>query len=192
MDLIFFFLKYIFLVIVVLIAVLRYGNIYTLAWGNMTCVLWPLFISHTSDFSYHPGLLSPAPAAELKSIKHPNILLNMSGLCHVAASSNASWVIMVITQGSEARPEARRGRGQPWELEAAGEGVVGGQGKGSRLSLGHAVKHLRHIRGRGVAVDVPSDLSTSAIKPLMLDDDRFKQLEYLSHNSCPVQRCLLL
>lgn len=171
--------------IVILIPGLLYGNIYTLAWGNMTCVLWPLFISHTSDFSYHPGLLWPAPAAELKSIKHPNILLNMSGLCHAAASSNASRVIMVITQASEARPEARRGRGQPWELEAAEEGLVGGQGKGRRLSLRHAVKHLHHIGGRGVAVDIPSDLSTSAIRLLMLDDDKFKQLEYLSHNACP-------
>lgn len=138
MDLIFFILKYIFLVIAILIAVLLSGNIYTLAWGNMACVLWPLFISHPSDFSYHPGLLSPAPAAELKSIKHPNILLNMSGLCHAAASSNASWVIMVITQASEARPEARRGRGQPCELEAAEERGGGGvkvRGAGFRLAM---------------------------------------------------------
>lgn len=172
--------------IVVLILVLLHGNIYTLTGGNMTRVLWPLFISHTSDFSYHPGLLSPAPAAELKSIKHPNILLNMSGLCHAPASSNASRVIMVITQPSEARPEARRGRGQPWELEAAEEGVVGGQGKGSRLWLRRAVKHLRHIRGRGVTVGIPSDLSTSAIE--LLDDDKFKQLEDLSPDACPQTR----
>lgn len=110
---------------VILIQVLLYGNIYTLSWGNMTCVLWPLLISHTSDFSYHPGPVSPAPAAELKSIKHPNILLNMSGLCHAAASCDASRVIIAITQRSEARPEARGGRGQPGELEAAEDGGGG-------------------------------------------------------------------
>lgn len=146
----------------------------------MTCVHCPLVISRMSDFSYHPGLLSPAPAVELKSIKHPNILLNISGLCHAAASSNTFRVIMVITQPSEARPEAHRGRGQPRELEAAEEGVMGGQGKENGLSLRYAVKHRHHIRGRGGYVGIPSDLSTAAIELLMLGND---QHEYLCNKT---------
>lgn len=118
----------------------------------MTCEHWPLVISHMSDFSYHP-----APLVELKSIKQPNILLNISGLCHAAASSDTFRVIMVITHPLEARPEAPRGRGQPRELEAAEEGVMGGQGKGNGLPLRHAVKHRHCIRGRGVDVGVPSE-----------------------------------
>lgn len=70
-------------------------------------------------------------------------------------------------------------------------GGGGGQGKGSGLSLRRAVKHLRHVGGRRVAVGIPSDLSTSAVTPLMLDDGRFQQLEDLSHTRLSaVQRCL--
>lgn len=67
------------------------------------------FISHMSDFLIIQAPSRLPPGAELKSIKHPNILLNMGGLCHAAAPCNASWVIMVITQPSEARPEAPLG-----------------------------------------------------------------------------------
>lgn len=90
---------------------------------------------------------------------------------------------MVITQPSEARPEAPRGQGRPRELEAVEEGVMGGQGKGNGLSLRHAVKHRHCIRGRGVDVGVPSDLSAAAVKLLMLNGDKFKQLKYLCHNT---------
>lgn len=108
----------------------------------------------------------------------------------MAASSDTFRVIMVITQPSEARPEAPRGRGQPRELEAAEEGVMGGQGKGNGLSLRHAVKHRHCIRGRGVDVGVPSDLSAAAVELLMLNGDKFKQLGYLCHHtsSCGPQK----
>lgn len=95
----------------------------------------PLHFPH-EWFSYHPGLLSPAPGAEIKPIKHPNILLNMDGLCHVADPCNASWVIMVITQLSEARPEALGWRGQTKKAETRRVAVVEtgwrGQGEAGR------------------------------------------------------------
>lgn len=98
---------------------------------------------------------------------------------------------MVITQASEARPEAPRGRGQPRELEAAEEGVMGGQGKGNGLSLRHAIKHRHCIRGRGVDMGLPSDGSAAAVKLLMLNGDKFKQLEDLSHNTSLLLLCII-
>lgn len=123
------------------------------------------------------GPLSPAPGAELKSIKHPNILLNMGGLCHVAAPCNASWVIMVITQPSEARPEA-------WDDEVRPEsprreewwrwkrGLAGSRGSGRGSQRSYPINPCCHIRGRWMYVDIPSDLSSSTIQMLMRDDDK--------------------
>lgn len=85
---------------------------------------------------------SPAPAAELKSIKHPNILLNMSGLCLL----KGLWGN--YGNNSNVRGEARGPERTRSALRAAAEGLAGGQGMESRLSLGRAVKHLRHTRGR--------------------------------------------
>ncbi len=117
------------------------SNISSPSWFS----LWngPLHFPH-EWFSYHPGPLSPAPGAELKSIKHPNILLNMDGLCHVAAPCNASWVIMVITQSSEARPEAPGWRGQTGEPETTGGMVAEEAGHRGQGEAGGALTSLSH------------------------------------------------
>lgn len=101
------------------------------------------FISHMSGFLIIHTPPRLPPGADFKPIKHPNILLNMGGLCHVAAPGNASWVIMVITQPSVARPEAPGWWGQTPEPETAGAVAVQagqrGQGEagGSRAALSH-------------------------------------------------------
>lgn len=113
--------------------------------------------------------------AELKPIKHPNILLNTGGLCHAAAPCNASWVIMVITQPSEARPEALGWRGQIREPGTRRAAVVEGMLLGGQGEAGTARCHINthcHIREHWLFVDAPSDPSASTTKTLMRDDDK--------------------
>lgn len=102
----------------------------------------------------------------------------MGGLCHVAAPSNASWVIMVITQPSEARPEApgmTRSDRRAWDDRrngGGGSGATGSRWGGAGLSRRCPINSGCHIRGRWMYVDIPSDLSSSTIKMLMRDDDK--------------------
>ncbi|KAF3849827.1 hypothetical protein F7725_019546 [Dissostichus mawsoni] len=100
----------------------------------------------------------------------------MDGLCLVAAPCNASWVIMVITQPSEARPEApgmtrsdrRAWDEERWRLKGGGGVKV----KRAGLSRCYPINPCCHIRGRWMYVDIPTNLSSSTIKMLMSDDDK--------------------
>lgn len=152
-----------------------YEHIYTLSWriydicALATAALAVYFIpflvlslKRSSSFPTWVVFLSSVPPlacprAELKSIKHPNILLNMGGLCHAAAPCNAYWVIMVITQPSEARPEAcgmTRSDQREWWLWKQGCRVKVKRGRVG-LWCYSPINPCCHIRGCWMYVDIP-------------------------------------
>lgn len=55
--------------------------------------------------------------------------------------------------------------------EEGGRG--GGQGEAGGLWRRYPINPRCHIRGRWMYVDIPSDLSSSTIKMLMRDDDKY-------------------
>lgn len=119
MDLIFFCccLKYVFLVMVILMPVLLYGNIYTLD----MCALATLHFPHQWFFPSSwpppacPGRWVKVNKTPKYSVKHEQPL--PCGCLLQRLSGNYG-----NNSAARARPEARGGRGQPWEAEPGRRG----------------------------------------------------------------------